>query len=217
MKLVSYSPDENWHLHDALSQLRNIVQRSRISGLSFRYSRMVLDAIFGEGCDRPKYIYPLDSPWPLAASSLEVAALHTPQSMRSNTPFISGWFGTPSPRAFSESGKFDTAQQKTPQNRGIRSFSLKTTPSVDTNCAPRSNYVQSSVVSGIRRHGLPLESYIIREPDGQTTHQYSALEMKNQSLGPDASKSLLTMRLKGSELTEVEKGMKIYDKNASSQ
>ena len=54
--LVPYCPDEAMYLCDALCELRGVVQRSRLSGFTLDYTKMLLSAIFSESDDEPEYV-----------------------------------------------------------------------------------------------------------------------------------------------------------------
>ncbi|KAH8816356.1 hypothetical protein F5884DRAFT_218951 [Xylogone sp. PMI_703] len=112
-------PDENQYLHDAVFQLRGIVQKSRVSGFSFRYSRMLLNALFGEGHNRPKYIYPPESPWPVIGTSpaTPLNICPTPCFTTLTGPSSSGVFETPRSVSTFDTGKSNTSESSAARNR----------------------------------------------------------------------------------------------------
>ncbi|RFU34569.1 hypothetical protein B7463_g1765, partial [Scytalidium lignicola] len=174
-------PDEHQYLHDAAFQLRGTVQMSRVSGFSFRYSRMLLDAMFGEGYNRPKYIYPPESPWPIVICSPAVTPLKTcptPRFTNSTPPFNSSRFGTPSSHDTSDARKFDTFRSRIPRNRARRSSSMKTITSSDKDCESGTTDLQSPYVIHVKKHGLSTGNPFA----SRTTHQLSSPKSKYENI-----------------------------------
>ncbi|KAE9366945.1 hypothetical protein N431DRAFT_495309 [Stipitochalara longipes BDJ] len=63
---LPYLPDDEIYVIEMMPELRGILQRCRISGFTFEYTKHMLSAVFGDEVQGPELIIPSDPPWPPA-------------------------------------------------------------------------------------------------------------------------------------------------------